>query len=158
MILLLPLQEFMSLTSVQGKHYASAPCSIFYASSLHAAWVLRQVTPKLLRSSFCIELMVVALAPTVPRVNSPLSPISISTLSVPSFVLLWVTPPLDLAMHPPMHSLEQDHMTTPRRLLNPLSFMELLFVEVLLLNMCSPSHMILPLESRDLSLLDNYPI
>uniref|UniRef100_A0A804JKV0 Uncharacterized protein n=1 Tax=Musa acuminata subsp. malaccensis TaxID=214687 RepID=A0A804JKV0_MUSAM len=52
MILLLPLQEFMSLISVLGKHCTSAPCSNFYAGSLHAAWVLRQVTPKLLRSSF----------------------------------------------------------------------------------------------------------
>ena len=134
MILLLPLQEFMSLTSVQGKHCASAPCSIFYASSLYVAWVLHQVTPKLLHSSFCIELMLV-LAPTIPRASPPLSMISILTPSVPLFKLLWVTLPLDLAMHPPMHSLERDHAMTPRRLLNPLSFVELLFVEVLLLNM-----------------------
>ena len=134
MILLLPLQEFMSLTSIQGKLCASAPCSIFYAGSLYAAWVLRQVTLKLLHSSFCIEL-IVALTPTIPRVSPPLSPISISTPSVPSFKLLWVAPPLDLAMHPPMHSLKRDHATTPRRLLCPLSFVELLFVEVLLLNL-----------------------
>ena len=76
---------------------------------------------------FCIESMV-ALAPTIPRVSPPLSPISISTLSVPSFKLLQVAPPLDLAMHPPMHSLERDHVTTPRCLLGPLSFVELLFV------------------------------
>lgn len=105
----------------------------------------------------CIALMV-ALAPTIPRVSPPLSPISISTPSVPSFVLLWVAPPLDLAMHPPMHSLKRDHATTPRRSLSPLSFMKLLFVEGLLLNMCGPLHMILPLESRDLSLLDIYPV
>ena len=83
---------------------------------------------------FCIELMV-ALALTIPRVSPPLSSISISTPSMPSFELLWVAPPLDLAMHPPMHSLERDHATTPHRLLNPLSFVELLFVEVLLLNL-----------------------
>ncbi|THU49536.1 hypothetical protein C4D60_Mb06t10590 [Musa balbisiana] len=59
----------MSLTFVQGKLCASAPCSIFYAGSLHAIWVFRQVTPKLLPSSFCIELMV-ALAPTIPQVQS----------------------------------------------------------------------------------------
>ncbi|RZS28066.1 hypothetical protein BHM03_00061621 [Ensete ventricosum] len=40
MILLLPLQEFMSLISVQGKLHASAPCSIFYIDSLHVAWIL----------------------------------------------------------------------------------------------------------------------
>ena len=61
-------------------------------------------------------------------------------------------------MHPPMYSLKRDHVMTPRCLLGPLSFMELLFVEVLLLNMCGLLHMILPLESRDLSLLDIYPI
>ena len=83
---------------------------------------------------FCIESMV-ALAPTIPRVSPPLSPISTSTPSVPSFKLLQVAPPLDLAMHPPMHSLKRDHATTPRRLLSPSSFVELLFVEVLLLNM-----------------------
>ncbi|RRT33540.1 hypothetical protein B296_00047072 [Ensete ventricosum] len=31
MISLLPLQEFMPLTTVQGKLCASAPCSIFYS-------------------------------------------------------------------------------------------------------------------------------
>ncbi|RRT62791.1 hypothetical protein B296_00003977 [Ensete ventricosum] len=50
MILLLPLQEFMSLTSVQGKLRASAPCLIFYVDSLHAAWILHQVPPKLLHT------------------------------------------------------------------------------------------------------------
>ncbi|RWW64748.1 hypothetical protein BHE74_00027996 [Ensete ventricosum] len=35
MIPLLPLQEFMSLTSVQGKLCASAPCFIFYIDSLY---------------------------------------------------------------------------------------------------------------------------
>ncbi|RWW69886.1 hypothetical protein BHE74_00022474 [Ensete ventricosum] len=35
MILLLPLQEFMSLTSVQEKLCASAQCSILYVDSLH---------------------------------------------------------------------------------------------------------------------------
>ncbi|RWW05012.1 hypothetical protein BHE74_00024058 [Ensete ventricosum] len=54
MIPLLPLQEFMSLTSVQGMLCASAPCSIFYVDSLHAAWILHKVPPKLLRPSICI--------------------------------------------------------------------------------------------------------
>ncbi|RZS26434.1 hypothetical protein BHM03_00059774 [Ensete ventricosum] len=48
MISLLPLQEFMPLTSVQGKFRASAPCSIFYVDSLHVAWILNQVSPNLL--------------------------------------------------------------------------------------------------------------
>ncbi|RRT46395.1 hypothetical protein B296_00008397 [Ensete ventricosum] len=53
------LQEFMPLTSIQGKLCASAPCSIFYVDSLHAtAWILHQVPPKSLRSSICIELIV----------------------------------------------------------------------------------------------------
>ncbi|RWW65643.1 hypothetical protein BHE74_00027039 [Ensete ventricosum] len=38
MISLLPLQEFMPLTSVQGKLHAFALCSIFYVDSLHAVW------------------------------------------------------------------------------------------------------------------------
>ncbi|RWW74633.1 hypothetical protein BHE74_00017424 [Ensete ventricosum] len=45
MISLLSLQEFMPLTSVQGKFRASAPCSIFYVDSLHATWILHQVPP-----------------------------------------------------------------------------------------------------------------
>ncbi|RZR80144.1 hypothetical protein BHM03_00006072 [Ensete ventricosum] len=65
MISLLPLQEFMPLTSVQGKLCASAPCCIFYVDSFHAACILHQVPPKFLRSSICIEL-IVALAPTIP--------------------------------------------------------------------------------------------
>ncbi|RWV95327.1 hypothetical protein GW17_00042050 [Ensete ventricosum] len=81
MISLLPLQEFMPLTSVQGKLRAFAPCSIFYIDSLHAAWILHRVLPKLLRSYICIEL-IMALASTIPRVSSPLSLISTSTLSV----------------------------------------------------------------------------
>ncbi|RWW51456.1 hypothetical protein BHE74_00042195 [Ensete ventricosum] len=84
MIPLLPLQEFMPLTSVQGKLHASAPCSIFYVESLHAAWILHQVPPKSLRSSICIELIVV-LASTIPQVSPPLSSISTSTISVPSY-------------------------------------------------------------------------
>ncbi|RWV82474.1 hypothetical protein BHE74_00024380 [Ensete ventricosum] len=92
MISLLSLQEFMSLTSVQGKLRASAPCSIFYVDSLHTAWILYQVPPKMLHPSICIELMV-ALAPTVPRANLMLSLISTSTLSVPSFgVVIGCTP------------------------------------------------------------------
>ncbi|RZS19739.1 hypothetical protein BHM03_00052171 [Ensete ventricosum] len=58
MIPLLPLQEFMPLTSVQEKLRASAPYSIFYVDSLHAAWILHQVPPKSLCSSICIELIV----------------------------------------------------------------------------------------------------
>ncbi|RWV84634.1 hypothetical protein GW17_00053645 [Ensete ventricosum] len=54
MISLLPLQEFMPLTSVQGNLCASTPCSIFYIDSLHATWILHQVPPKLLHSSICI--------------------------------------------------------------------------------------------------------
>ncbi|RRT40468.1 hypothetical protein B296_00030674 [Ensete ventricosum] len=37
--------------------------SIFYVDSLHAAWILHQVPPKLLCLLICIELMV-ALIPT----------------------------------------------------------------------------------------------
>ncbi|RWW60499.1 hypothetical protein BHE74_00032524 [Ensete ventricosum] len=55
MIPLLPLQEFMPSTSVQGKLRASAPCSIFYVDAFHAAWILHQVPPKLLRSLICIS-------------------------------------------------------------------------------------------------------
>ncbi|RRT31171.1 hypothetical protein B296_00041943 [Ensete ventricosum] len=47
MIPLLPLQEFVPLTSIQGKLHASAPCSIFYVDSLHKACILHQVSPKL---------------------------------------------------------------------------------------------------------------
>ncbi|RWV81538.1 hypothetical protein GW17_00057030 [Ensete ventricosum] len=47
---LLPLQEFMSLTSVQGKLRDFPLYSIFYVNSLHAAWILHQVPLKLLRS------------------------------------------------------------------------------------------------------------
>ncbi|RRT62789.1 hypothetical protein B296_00003978 [Ensete ventricosum] len=84
MILLLPLQEFISWTSVQGKLRASAPCLIFYVDSLHAAWILHQVPPKLLRKSICNEFMV-ALAPNIPQVSPSLSLISTSALNVPSF-------------------------------------------------------------------------
>ncbi|RWV87943.1 hypothetical protein GW17_00050019 [Ensete ventricosum] len=84
MIPLLPLQEFISLTSIQGKLCASALCSIFYVNSLHVAWILYQIPPKLLHSSIYNELMV-ALIPTIPQVSLPLSLISILTLSVPSY-------------------------------------------------------------------------
>ncbi|RZS10652.1 hypothetical protein BHM03_00041932 [Ensete ventricosum] len=94
---LLPLQEFISLTSVQGKLYAS----IFYVDSLHTAWILHQVLPKLLHLSISIELMV-AIMPTIPWVSPPLSSISTLTLSMPSYDVLMVALPLDLAMHPPM--------------------------------------------------------
>ncbi|RWW41715.1 hypothetical protein BHE74_00052784 [Ensete ventricosum] len=72
----------MLLTSVQGKLRASAPCSIFYVDSLHVAWILYQVPPKLLHFSICIEL-IVALASTIPWVSPPLSLISTLTRSVP---------------------------------------------------------------------------
>ncbi|RRT60758.1 hypothetical protein B296_00033860 [Ensete ventricosum] len=118
---LLPLQVFMSLISVQGKLCASAPCLIFYVNSLHVAWILHQVPPKLLCLSICIEL-VVALAPTIPRVNPPLSLIFTSTLSVPSYDVVTVALPLNLEMHPPRYYLIRDHTMTPRRSLGPLSF------------------------------------
>ncbi|RRT38604.1 hypothetical protein BHE74_00041284 [Ensete ventricosum] len=65
MISLLLLQEFISLTSIQGKLRASSSCSIFHIDSLHAASILHQVPPKLLHPSICIELMV-ALTLTIP--------------------------------------------------------------------------------------------
>ncbi|RWW09907.1 hypothetical protein BHE74_00015825 [Ensete ventricosum] len=74
----------MSLTSVKGKLGASAPCSIFYVNSPYMAWTLRQVPPKWLRSSICIEL-IVALMPTIPWVSPLLSQITTSTLSVLSY-------------------------------------------------------------------------
>ncbi|RRT32644.1 hypothetical protein B296_00032290 [Ensete ventricosum] len=83
-ISLLPLQEFMPLTSVQEKLSVSAPCFIFYVDSLHVTWILYQVPPKSFRFSICIELMV-ALASTIPRVSPPLSSIFTSTRSVPSY-------------------------------------------------------------------------
>ncbi|RWV82617.1 hypothetical protein BHE74_00044050 [Ensete ventricosum] len=124
MIPLLPLQEFMSLTSIQGKLCASAPCSLFYVDSLHATWILHQVLPNLFCHSICIELMV-ALAPTIPRVSPPLSSIFTSTLSVPSYDAI-IAPPLNLAIHPSMHYFIRDHATTPRCSLGPLSFVEIL--------------------------------
>ncbi|RWW32481.1 hypothetical protein BHE74_00005219 [Ensete ventricosum] len=125
MILLLPLQEFMPLTSVQGKLRASAPCFIFRVDSLHAVWILHQVPPKLLRLSICIKLMV-ALMPTIPRVSPPSSSISTLTISVSSYDVVMVAPPLNLAMHPPIHYFIRDHTTTHRYLLDPLSFVKIL--------------------------------
>ncbi|RZR94892.1 hypothetical protein BHM03_00023710 [Ensete ventricosum] len=77
MILLLPLQEFMSLISAQKKLLTSSLCFIFYVDSLHA------VSPKMFHPSVCIELMV-SFTPTIPWsalycVYFPLA------LSVPSF-------------------------------------------------------------------------
>ncbi|RRT67679.1 hypothetical protein B296_00026095 [Ensete ventricosum] len=112
MISLLLLQEFMSLTSVQGNLRAPAPCSIFYIDFFHAAWALHQVLPKLFRPSICIELMV-ALAPTIPQVSPSLSLIFTSARIVAS-LLQWVALPLDIAMHLPMHHLTRDYATTPR--------------------------------------------
>ncbi|RRT57522.1 hypothetical protein B296_00016419 [Ensete ventricosum] len=124
MISVLPLHEVMSLTSVQGKLRASAPCSLFYVDSLHAAWILHQVPPKLLRLSVYIELMVTLMS-TILRVNPPLSPILISTLSLPSYDVVVIAPLLNLVMHPLMHYLIRDHATT-RRSLDPLSLVEIL--------------------------------
>ncbi|RWW50314.1 hypothetical protein BHE74_00043444 [Ensete ventricosum] len=125
MIPLLPLQEFMSLTSVQGKLRASTPCSIFYVDSLHVAWILHQVPLKLLGLSICIEL-IAALAPTILRVSPQLSLISISTPNVPSYDVTIISPPLDLAMHLSMDYFFQDHAMTPRCLFDSLSFVEIL--------------------------------
>ncbi|RWW20041.1 hypothetical protein BHE74_00012011 [Ensete ventricosum] len=98
--------------------------SIHYVDSLHAAWILHQVPPRLLRLSLCIELMV-ALMPTIQRVSPPLSLISTSTLSVSSYDVAIVAPPLDLAMHPPMHYFIRNHATTPRCSFGPLSFVDI---------------------------------
>ncbi|RRT49041.1 hypothetical protein B296_00032840 [Ensete ventricosum] len=112
MIPLLSQQKFMSLTSIQGKLCAFAPWSIFfYVNSLHAAWILHKVPPKLLYPSICIEL-IVALTPIIPRVSPLLSLIVTSALSVPSFDDVMVTPPLDLTMHPPMHHLMRRLLAT----------------------------------------------
>ncbi|RWW46544.1 hypothetical protein BHE74_00047523 [Ensete ventricosum] len=54
MISFLFLQEFMSLTSIQGKLHVFAPCSIFYIDSLQTVWILHQVPPKLLHPSIYI--------------------------------------------------------------------------------------------------------
>ncbi|RZR76021.1 hypothetical protein BHM03_00000625 [Ensete ventricosum] len=84
MILLLPLQELMSLTSVQGKFCAFTLCSIFYVDSLHAAWALHEVPPKVFRPSIWIELMV-AFAPTISQVSLSLCLIFTPALSVPLY-------------------------------------------------------------------------
>ncbi|RWV85620.1 hypothetical protein GW17_00052575 [Ensete ventricosum] len=55
MIPLLPLQEFMSLISIQGKLCASAPCSLFYEDSLYVAWILHQVPPSCSASRFTLS-------------------------------------------------------------------------------------------------------
>ncbi|RWW75565.1 hypothetical protein BHE74_00016412 [Ensete ventricosum] len=55
MIPLLPLQEFMSLISIQGKLCASAPCSLFYEDSLYVAWILHQVPPSCSTSQFTLS-------------------------------------------------------------------------------------------------------
>ncbi|RRT70028.1 hypothetical protein GW17_00023885 [Ensete ventricosum] len=54
MVPLLPLQEFISLTHVEGKLCVFAPCFIFYINSLREAWILHQVSHKLLHSSIYI--------------------------------------------------------------------------------------------------------
>ncbi|RWV80109.1 hypothetical protein BHE74_00034250 [Ensete ventricosum] len=99
---LLPLQEFMSLTSLSKESFVLPLHVSIYVDSLHATWILHQVPPKLLRLSICIELMV-ALAFAILRVSPPLSLISTSTLSMPSYDVVMVAPPLDFAMHPPVH-------------------------------------------------------
>ncbi|KAJ8492224.1 hypothetical protein OPV22_013945 [Ensete ventricosum] len=103
---------------------------MFPSSTSYAAWILHQVPPKLLRLLIYIELMV-ALMPTITQVSPPLSSISTSTLSVPSYDVVMVAPPLDLVMHPPMHYFIRDHATTPRYSLDLLSFVEILSGEVL---------------------------
>ncbi|RWW53385.1 hypothetical protein BHE74_00040124 [Ensete ventricosum] len=85
---LLPLQEFMSLTSVQGKLHVSTPCSIFYVNSLHAAWILQLLHPLI-----CIEFMV-ALVPTISRVSPLLSLIFTSALVCLHLMLPWQLPHL----------------------------------------------------------------
>ncbi|RWW26164.1 hypothetical protein BHE74_00007969 [Ensete ventricosum] len=57
MIMLLSLQELMSMIFVQRKFCASAPYFIFYVGSLHAAWALHHFSPNLLYSLVYIELM-----------------------------------------------------------------------------------------------------
>ncbi|RWW24503.1 hypothetical protein BHE74_00037201 [Ensete ventricosum] len=114
MIPLFHLQEFMSLISIQGKLRAFATCSIFYINSHHVTWILYQVPPKLM----------VALMPIILRVNPKLSLIFTSALSVSSFDIAMVAPPLDLKMYPPMYYLMRDHMKTPPCSLGPLSFVE----------------------------------
>ncbi|RWW82282.1 hypothetical protein BHE74_00009260 [Ensete ventricosum] len=99
--------------------------SIFYIDSLHAAWILHQVPPKLCHFSICIELMV-ALMLTILGVSPPLSSISTSTPSVPSYDVAMVAPPLDLAMHVPMPYFIRDHTMTPHCSLDPLGFVEIL--------------------------------
>ncbi|RRT79866.1 hypothetical protein B296_00004083 [Ensete ventricosum] len=84
MILLLPLQEFLSLTSIQENLCATTLYFIFYVDSLHVACALHHVPPKLFHLLICIELMV-ALAPTIPLFSPLYSLISISTLSVSLF-------------------------------------------------------------------------
>ncbi|RZS02106.1 hypothetical protein BHM03_00032084 [Ensete ventricosum] len=106
---LLPLQEFMSLTSVQGKLCASALC--FYllrplpSCGLDTSPSSTQVA---LCLSICIEMMV-AHMPSIPWVSPLLSLIFTSTLSVPLYDVAIVAPPLDLVMHPLMHYFIRDH-------------------------------------------------
>ncbi|RRT43538.1 hypothetical protein B296_00056345 [Ensete ventricosum] len=83
MIMLLPLQKFMSLTYIGGKLCASAPYFIFYVDSFHTAWSLHQVPPKLFHPSICIELMV-AFVLIISLVSSLLSLISTQALTMPS--------------------------------------------------------------------------
>ncbi|RWW28230.1 hypothetical protein GW17_00007306 [Ensete ventricosum] len=118
------LQEFMSLTFIQGKLRASAPYFILYFDSRHVAWIFHQVLPKLLYPSIYIKLMV-ALAPTISQANPLLSLIFTSALSVSSFDVVIVAPPLDLVMYLPIHYLMSDHAMTPRDLLGPLSVVEM---------------------------------
>ncbi|RWW05701.1 hypothetical protein GW17_00031007 [Ensete ventricosum] len=153
MISLLPLQEFMSLNSVKGKLCASAPCSIFYVDSLHAAWILHQVPPKLLCSSICIELMV-TLTPTIPWVSHPMKnpwnnmipllPLQ-EFMSLSELILhgakdegfmslnsvqgkLRASAPCFIFYIDSLHTawILHQHATTPRRSLDPLSFVEML--------------------------------
>lgn len=150
MISLLHLQEFISLTSVQGKFHASTLCFVLYIDSLYAASTLHRVSPKLHYFSICIKLMVV-LVPIIPWVNPPLSSISTSTLSVSLFSIAPGCSPLNFVMHPPTRYLMQDHAMTPHHSLGPLNFVKLLSWGT---HSYSLLHMILPLENIDLSLMN----
>ncbi|RRT71537.1 hypothetical protein B296_00011856 [Ensete ventricosum] len=155
MILFLPLQEFMSLTSVQGKLRASAPCYIFYVDSLCAAWTLHQVPHKLLHPSIYIELMV-AITSTIPLVSPPLSLISTLALSVPSSdVVMGRSPTLSLfaSTNKLPHARSCDDSLSLAR---PVELCGVC-LEVLL-NMYSTLHMILPLENKKLSILNINPV
>ncbi|RWW89724.1 hypothetical protein BHE74_00001245 [Ensete ventricosum] len=59
-------------------------------------------------------------------------------------------------MHPPLHYLMRDHVTTSRRSLRLLRFVELLSLGTP--QYCGPLHMILHPKNQDLSLPDTCPL